>query len=394
MKKDDEIQSIYLDACATTPIRTEVSNKIFEVQKYYWGNPSSIHSEGIKSAEILEKSRISIASCFGSKPSELIFTSSATESIHLALLGSARLMQPARIVLSTVEHPSVVYAASCLVEEGWTLSFVPVNSLGVIEENHLDSLLSPPTKIVSITSAQNEIGTIQPIKRIGEICRKRNIIFHTDATQYISQFSMNWKDMPVDLLSASGHKIQGPKGIGMLFHRNLKIKPILGGGLQEDCLRAGTESVSLVAGLALACEILNQKSETSGLYNSKEAIRVRNLTNRLRFLLEDMDCLKFTGDPINRLPNHISLLVGSHKNDPLNGSELVRQLSNLGVCASSGSACKKGKGSGNQILRAIGIEENWLGSGLRFSLGSWVNDGDIDSIPQLLEEAIVKTSML
>ncbi len=213
----NNFKQIYLDACSTTPPYEKVVKEISKIQNLYWGNPSSLHNEGIKSAYILEKSRYSIAKHFSVEPEQVIFTSGATESVNLAINGIADTLSSGRLVISSVEHPSVNKAAEQLIKLGWQVLRWPVNKYGVIDENYTEELLSSPTKIVSLIWAQSEIGTLQPIHKISKICREKGIYFHTDATQVIPQGYINFTSLGVSALSASAHKFRGPKGIGLLI---------------------------------------------------------------------------------------------------------------------------------------------------------------------------------
>ncbi|WP_320667718.1 cysteine desulfurase family protein [Prochlorococcus sp. MIT 1307] len=393
MKNNLYHQNIYLDGSATSPPRKEVIQRINEIDINYWANPSSLHSYGIKAAEILERSRKSIGQSLGAECNEIFFTSGATESIHLAIQGAAKKIKPGRIVISNVEHPSVQSAAKMLIKEGWQIEYWPVDLYGQVQMSRLDDLLSYPTKIVSIVWGQSEVGSIQPIEDIGRECKTRGIIFHTDATQILSQFKFQWNALPVDLLSASSHKFCGPKGVGFLLVKADTYKsftPLYGGGGQENGLRSGTQPVSLIAGMALAIELLNSPliDNDSPLNCLGEYKKVEEYTFRLRNRLKNFDNLEFTGHPKLRLANHISMLVGNKNNEPLSGRTIVRELSKNGIYASSETACKSGIISYSETLKAMGIPLDWCKSGLRFSLGPWLSDGDIESVPDILQECI------
>ena len=252
-------KQIYIDGCSTSPPRIEVINRINEIYSHYWANPSSIHTPGIKSAEILENSRLSIAKILNADYKEIIFTSGATESINLALTGSAENLDPGRIIISSVEHPAVIEAAKLLARKGWEVVEWPVDCKGKIDLNQIETLLSPPTKIVSLIWGQSEIGTIQPIQIIGYKCRERGILFHTDATQYINHLPISWKNLPVDLLTLSAHKFRGPKGIGLLLIRNdsdFTLTPLFPGIKSDNYLRSGTPPVALISGMDIALKML------------------------------------------------------------------------------------------------------------------------------------------
>ncbi|HGY5533529.1 MAG TPA: cysteine desulfurase family protein [Prochlorococcus sp.] len=382
---------IYLDACATTPPGPAVIQRIMEVQQIAWGNPSSIHGPGICAAELLERSRQTTASCLMANTTDVLFTSGATESIHLALLGTARSMQPGRLVISAVEHPAVVAVAQMLNREGWEVFTWPVDALGRIKLEAVDSMLAPPTRLVSVIWGQSEVGTVQPIKTIGRACRDRGIPFHTDATQVLSQGLLDWASLPIDLLSASAHKLQGPKGIGLLLVRPeflSSIKPLQCGGGQEQGLRAGTEPVALVAGMATALEQMKKLASDFDQSKQNQVSMVKVMRDALQKNLLTIPGLYFTGDQTNRLPHHISMLVGTAQNQPLSGRAVVRELAKLGLAASSGSACMAGQSKNSMVLEAMQVNSEWLQSGLRFSLGPWLIDEQMQDVPDLLQKAI------
>ena len=393
----DPIESpsgIYLDASATSPPRLEVIERMRQVQSTAWGNPSSLHQQGLIAAEVMERSRHSIARTLQADRDELVFTSGATESIHLALLGMARARPVGRLVISAVEHPAVNAAAEHFVAQGWDVVRWPVDRFGRVKMNLMEELLSPPTEIVSLIWGQSEIGTLQPIHAIGTVCRKMGIIFHTDATQVLSQGPIDWCNLPVDMLSASAHKFQGPRGIGLLLLRHHLfdlIHPLQGGGGQERGLRAGTEAVALIAGMAEALSLLATDSELDATFKNPSITNIKAIKRQrddLRSSLESIQGIHITGDPIDRLPHHLSMLVGTANDLPLSGRRVVRELSRLGVSASSGSACHSGQSSDSEVLKAIGVAPKWRQSGLRFSLGPWLNSDQLAVVPDCLQRSL------
>ncbi len=388
-------KTIYLDACATTPPREEVIELISSLQRTNWGNSSSIHLQGLKSSEIIERSRFSISKIFNCLPEDLIFTSGATESIHLGIIGSARSMSSGRIVVSAVEHPAVISAAQILAKEGWDVAYWPVDSKGLIKLEFLDELLSKPTKIVSIIWAQPEVGTIQPIELISNECRKRNIIFHTDATQYISYFGLDLGLLNIDLLSCSAHKLQGPKGIGMLIKRtnsDFKLQYLQGGGSQEGTYRAGTQSTELIAGFNLALQLRQYSISQGGMFHSFDHKLISTYSCFLRQKLSEISGITFTGDLYKRLPNHISFLISDKFDRPILGNRMVRELSTQGIYVSSGTACQSGSNGASHVLMAMNIENSRCMSGLRLSLGAWLCEEEIRSVPKQVEIALRKFS--
>ena len=378
----------YLDGCATAPLRESVITCMVKAQKRGWGNPSSLHRIGCDAAESLERARLSIANSLEADRSEILFNSGATESAHLALLGLAKTESPGRLVISAVEHPAVTAAAEQLLACGWTVERWPVDIYGQVQMQHLDRLLEPPTKIVSIIWGQSEVGTLQPIEAVGKACRSRRIPFHTDATQVLSQGCPNWSELPVDLLTASAHKCGGPRGIGLLLVRQdilERIQPLLTGGQQENGLRAGTECPVLAQGMAAAfrdigpCQDNHVETSGSGIAPLRDALLARLCQN---------NSIRLSGHPTERLPHHLSVLVSDRHGQPMSGRALVRSLDCEGIAASSGSACSSGRDSDSPILEAMGVDPLWRRSGLRLSLGYWIDPATVTEISNRIQNAI------
>jgi cysteine desulfurase len=236
---------VYLDAAATTPPRKDVIEAVVHAQQEAWGNPSSLHNTGVKAAEFLERLRWKLADRFAVAPDQLIFTSGATESVHLAILGSATTLPAGRIVLSGVEHPAVLAAADQLKNKGWTVAFWPVDATGVIRLEFLEELLAAPTRMVSLIAAQSEVGALQPVAKVGRVCRARGIRFHSDATQFIPQGCPAFKGFQADLVSLSAHKFQGPRGIGLLIRdSSVPITPLQRGWWAGVWLALGNGSLA------------------------------------------------------------------------------------------------------------------------------------------------------
>ena len=386
-------KEIYLDASSTTPPRQEVIDLIFNIQRESWGNPSNLHSVGIKAGELLERSRWSMANLLSCANEDIIYTSGATESINLAIVGTAKSISPGRIIISTVEHPVVKEAAKSLVRYGWEVDFWPVDSYGNIELKYIDKYLAKPTKFVSIIWGQSEIGTIQPVELIGRECQNRGIIFHTDATQYIAQSKISWSKLPIDLLSGSAHKLRGPRGTGFLLKKTsneIKPFPLFRGGSQEGGLRSGTEPVALIAGMDLALKLLFDKN-----YNSEKnkIEKVKDMTSSLKRELSKIDSIKFTGDPYNRLNHHISMIIENSNDKVIYGRSLVLELAKRGICASSGSACSSSSNEPSYVLNAIGIDPKLQRSALRLTLGDWLDNEDISSVPYTIKDIINQIRM-
>ena len=375
---------IYLDAAAASPPSDAVLAAMQQVQQHAWANPSSLHGHGLAAAEVLERCRWQIATRFGVQPDQLTITSGATESVHLALLGTAARLQPGRLVISAVEHPAVAAAAQQLQRLGWQLEHWPVDRRGVIQLDAIDRMLSPPTRLVSIGAAQGEVGSLQPLPTVAAICRQRGVILHSDATQLVPQGLFDFNRLGVDLLSLSAHKCQGPRGVGLLIrNREIDLAALLGGGGQEDGNRSGTEPVALVAGMATALANLPDYDPSQQLLPPGSVPRLRQQRDTLLAALLNCPHVQLLGaDLEHRLPHHIALLVGRGADDPVAGRTLVRRLADVGIACSSGSACSSGQSSDSAVLTAMDVPKDWRQSGLRLSLGPWLTDEQLDQVPK------------
>jgi len=374
---------IYLDSSATTPPAAAVLAEMAELQARAWANPSSLHGYGLAAAEALERSRWRCAAVLGCSPDELVFTSGGTESIHLALLGLGATLAPGRLLISAVEHPATVAAAAQLARQGWQVRELPVDHLGRLELHALREALEPPTRLVSLIWGQSEVGTLQELEAIGELCRRAGVPLHVDAVQVVGHRPVQFAALPVDLLSLAAHKLQGPRGIGaLLVRRGLALQPLLAGGGQEGGRRAGTEPVVLAAGLARALE-LSQEAEPE---------RVAGLRDGLLETLLGLEGVRLSGpdprrEPGQRLPHHLSVLVADRAGRPLNGRALVRELWREGYAVSSGSACSSTGTTASPVLRAMGFGEAQAAAGLRLSLGPWLSVDDLVGVAPALERA-------
>jgi len=382
---------IYLDAAATTPPLPAVISTVNQRQQDAWANPSSLHGSGLAAAECLGRARQTMASQLDCTPNELIFTSGATESIHLALLGAAAGLEVGRLVISSVEHPAVEAAAQQLKLRGWSLEHWPVDCAGRIAIEHLERLLAPPTRLVSIIWGQSEVGTIQPVPALARACRERGIRFHTDATQLIPQGVISWQRSCIDLLSFSSHKLQGPRGAGVLLHRpGVLAEAQLGGGGQEGGFRAGTEPVPLLAGLATALVQLRRFDPDAESAPPGASPAVRPGRDALQTRLACLPGVTVLNPDLDhRLPHHLACLIADAAGRPLPGRQLVRELSRLGLACSSGTACQSGRVQDSAVLTAMGIDPSWRQSLLRFTLGPWLSDADLAAVPERLQTAIL-----
>jgi cysteine desulfurase len=370
-------------ASATTPPAVEVLADMAELQARAWANPSSLHGFGLAAAEALELARWRCADVLGCSPQELVFTAGGTEAIHLALLGHAGTVAPGRLLISAVEHPASEAAASRLRHRGWQVRRLPVDRQGRLNLEALEAALEPPTRLVSLIWGQSEVGTIQDLERIGRLCRLAGVPLHVDAVQVVGHLPLRFAELPIDLLSLAGHKLQGPKGIGaLLVRQGIDLQPLLGGGGQEGGRRGGTEAVALAGGLARALE-LAREADGAALTRLRDGL--------LHDLLE-LNGVRLSGPdprrhPGQRLPHHLSLLVADVDGQPLSGRALVRELWREGYAVSSGSACSSTGSGGSAVLRAMGYDQATAASGLRLSLGPWLSPDDLSGVPAALERA-------
>jgi len=358
-----ESKPIYLDYNATTPVLPEVLAYFnLYAGEYFW-NPSSGHILGRKAKEELERFRGLVAEALSAHPDEVIFTSGGTESNHLALFGVLLNYKKAHLLVSAFEHPSVLNPAVKLLEMGYDVDFVPVNPQGYVEPEEVLKRIKPHTKLVSIMFANNEIGTLQPIREIAELLKEKEILFHTDACQAVGKVPVNFVELGVDLLSFAGHKMYAPKGIGaLLVKKGVKLTPLFHGGGQERGLRPGTEPLPLIASLAKACEIA--KNEVV-----EEGERLKYLREKLyQGLLEIYPKLYRFGIPEKTLPNNLTVsFVGK------SGAQILSDLPL--ICASTGAACHDRKGS--ITLQALKVSEEISQGTIRFSLGRYTTLEDI-----------------
>jgi cysteine desulfurase len=375
---------LYLDACAAAPPAEPVLAAMLGAYQGAWANPSSLHGFGFAAADSLERSRQAIATALGCPANWLTFCSGGTEAIHAALLGAASQLAKGRLVISSVEHPAVQAAARQLETQGWELAIWPVDGVGRVDLAWLDRLLAPPTRLVSVLWGQSEVGTLQPIERIGVACRRAGVVFHSDAVQVLGHQPLAIATLPVDLLTFTAHKIQGPRGIGALVARpDLPLGAMIGGGGQEAGRRGGTEAVALAAGFAAAIQLAQMNLQNGGRHDPLEPER-----DRLLAALESLAGVTVSGCRQRRLPHHLSLVLTSPSGTPLPGRQVVSGLWQRGLAVSSGTACASGRASGSPVLRAMGYPPELAGSGLRLSLGPWLTPSQLDSLPDRVSAAL------
>lgn len=372
---------IYLDYSATTPPRPEAIAAMQAVFTSTWGNPSSLHEWGGRSATVLEQARMQVAAFLNAAdPESIIFTSGGTEADNLAIMGVARSYStPQHIIISSVEHSAVTEPAKLLQQWGWDVTYLPVDSNGRVNPLDLQAALRSNTVLVSIVYGQSEVGTIQPIETLGNITRSAGALFHTDAVQVAGRLPIDVQKLPVDLLSLSSHKIYGPQGAGALYVRpGVKLVPLLCGGGQELKLRSGTQAVPTIAGFGTAAQLAAEEMPA-------ETARLIALRDRLFDRMSDLPYLTPTGDRLARLPHHVSFYLDSEQ---ITGKTIVRQLNLAGIGISAGSACHSGKLSPSPVLLAMGYSDLAALAGIRLTLGRETCDADIDWTAMVLKQVI------
>lgn len=373
---------IYLDYSATTPSRPEVIAAMQDVLTQQWGNPSSLHEWGQRAATVVERARMQVAGLINAPAESIIFTSGGTEADNLAIMGIARAYRkPQHLVISTIEHSAVAEPVRLLEQWGWDVTQLPVDTQGRVDPRDLEEALQPNTVLVSVIYGQSEVGTLQPIHALGHIARDQGVLFHTDAVQVAGRLPINVRELPVDLLSISSHKIYGPQGAGALYIRpGVELVPILLGGGQELRLRSGTQAVPNIVGFGVAAELAAAELTT-------ETPRLIRLRDRLFEQLSDTPNLVPTGSRIHRLPHHVSFSVVSDGKS-VTGKTLVRQMNLAGIGISAGSACHSGKLSPSPILKAMGYSDALALGGIRLTLGRDTMEADVDWTAMVLKQVL------
>jgi cysteine desulfurase len=374
---------IYFDYNATTPLDPAVRDAMLPFLAETFGNPSSVHQVGRKARALLDDARDRAATVLQCKPSEVIFTSGGTESVNLAIFGTARLLKDKgrHMVTSVIEHDAVLQSCDYLErKEGFEVTRLPVDEEGRVSVQALEQALRPDTILVSIMAANNEIGTLQPVAELGALCRQRGIKFHSDAVQWFGKepFS-SIHQFNADLVSICGHKFHGPKGAGALFAKSpLLPDPILFGGGHENERRAGTENVAGIIGFVEALERFVRTPVFSDQHLEPLADRVRNL-------IDDIELATFVGSRTGRLNNTVAMVV--------RGADSIALLAGLdmeGVCASSGSACSAGSLEPSHVIAALGVERELQNSLVRFSLGRESTAEEVTHLEEVLPEVIAR----
>ena len=368
---------MYLDHAATTPVAEEVMEAMKAHFNSGYGNASSLHGLGQGAKKVLEESRQKIAELINAEPSEIIFTSGGTEADNAALKGIANKDKGNHIITTKIEHDAILKTCDYLEKQGFEITKLDVDENGLVNPEDVRTAITDKTILVSVMHANNEIGTIQPIEEIGRICRENGILFHTDAVQSMGKIPIDVKKMNIDLLSASAHKIYGPKGVGCLYVRkSVRLEPLIHGGGHENGIRSGTENVAGIAGFAKSCELAKRDM-------SAEAERQTKLRDKLIEGIMKIPGTVLNGHPEKRLPNNVNV---SFKH--IEGEGLVLRLDDKGIAASTGSACSSHTLEPSHVLLAICLEHGDAHGSLRLTLGKQNTEKDIDYVLEVLPEVV------
>ena len=372
---------IYLDNAASTAVHPDVVKEMLPYFDVQYGNPSSIHQFGRKARKAIQKARKQVAALIGAESNEILFTSGGTESNNTILDGvlkSSGEPDPERIITSSIEHEAVLQPCKEFENVGIKITYLPVDEHGIVNPDEITNSINSHTVLVSIMFANNEVGTIQPIKEISEICKKYQIPLHTDAVQAVGKIPINVKDLGVDALSISSHKINGPKGIGALFiKKGLTVTPQILGGGQENGMRSGTENVASIVGFGKACEIAKDKlsdniSHFHSLYSLMLTKTIKEITH-----------VKLNGHPEKRIFNNIHLTFMG-----VNGEDLIIKLDEHGIAASTGSACSVHTQKASHVLQAMGFNHEQITGSLRLSFGYTNTLDEINQTVEVLKKVV------
>lgn len=371
---------IYLDNSATTPIKSEVLQEMMPYLTTEYGNASSLYSVGRSAKRAIEKARNRVAELLNCNHNEIYFTGGGSESDNIALKGFAYANKEKgnHIITSKIEHPAILETCKTLERQGFEVSYINVNEDGIIDVEELRKSIKTNTILISVMTANNEVGTVQPIEEIAKIAHDNNIVFHTDAVQAIGNVQIDVEKMRIDMLSLSSHKINGPKGVGALYIKNgIEVEKFINGGHQEKDRRAGTENVAGIVGIGKAAEIARKNMKT----------HIRNLSKirdyYIKKVQKEIPNIRINGSMENRLPGNANI---SFKG--INASELIFKLDERGICVSSGSACSSGNTNPSHVLTAMNVPEVYLNSAIRTTFGDNNTFEQVDYVVKILKQII------
>ena len=376
------MKRIYLDYAATTPVDSEVVKAMLPYFTDVFGNPSGIYSCGQEAKGTIEEARTKVADLIGARDEEIVFMSGGTEADNFALKGVAYANENKgnHIITTPIEHHAVMETCEFLERRGFEVTYLPVDKYGLVSPGDVKRAITSKTILISVIHANNEIGTIEPITEISKVAREAGVYFHTDAVQTVGRIPVDVNELGVDLLSMSAHKLYGPKGVGALYiRRGTRLLPFMHGGGQERGRRASTENVPGIIGFGRAVELARQEM-------SKEVERLTCLRDKLiKGLLERIDHVHLNGHPQKRLPNNVNIRV-----DFVEGESMLLNLDLEGICASTGSACSSSSLEPSHVLLAMGILPEQAHGSLRFTLGKWTNEDDIEQVLDVLPVIVAK----
>ena len=377
-----EKKIIYLDHAATTATRPEVVDAMLPYFTENFWNPSSVYTPALNNRKVIDESRDTIAKSLGTTPENIYFTAGGSESDNWALkcTAEAYASKGKHIITSKIEHHAILHTCEYLEKRGFEITYIDVDENGILKLDDLKAAIRPDTILISVMFANNEIGTIQPIKEIGAIAKEHGIIFHTDAVQAYAQIPINVDEYNIDMLSVSGHKFGGPKGIGFLYIRKgLKLRSFVHGGTQERKRRAGTENITGIVGLAKAVEIAFATMDE----RIKKETEVRDYA--IKRILAEVPYCRLNGDAVKRVPNNINISFQF-----IEGESLLIMLDMAGICASSGSACTSGSLDPSHVLLAIGLPHEIAHGSLRMTIGEETTKEDMDYVVDKIKEIVTK----
>jgi len=376
----------YMDHSATSPVNPEVLEAMLPYFTESFGNASTLYALGREARTAMENGRKQVASLIGAKPEEVYFTSGGTESDNIAIKGTTSKLKNKgnHIITSDIEHPAVEETCKYLEKNGYQVTYLPVGEEGIVKVSDVEAAITPETILITVMHANNEIGTIQPIKEIGALAREKGIYFHTDAVQSVGKIPVNVEDMNVDLLSISAHKLYGPKGVGVLYiRRGVQIDPLFHGGGHERGMRPGTENIPGIVGLGKACQIAEENLD----HNQEYITQLRD--HLIKGVLEAVDNVQLNGHPLKRLPGNAHFSFQNVRGEPL-----TFLMDAKGVDVSTGSACSTKKVEPSHVLRAMGLDGEAANGSLRVTLGKENTPEDIDLAIKNIRLAVEKLSTL